>query len=89
MLSEIRDVKSRQLLQEFQNRIITANAASDNNNNHSGGGLIVRTPTVTSIQTVLEFSRKTGDLHVLSNVDIQLLALLYKLEKEANCLKSK
>ena len=34
----------------------------------SGGGgesgLIVRTPTVTSIRAVLEFSRKTGDLHV-------------------------
>ena len=82
VLSEIRDVKSRQLLQEFQNRLLTI--ASSSGNRSSESGLIVRTPTVTSIRAVLEFSRKTGDLHVLSNVDVQLLALLHELEKEAN-----
>ena len=81
VLSEIRDVKSRQLLQEFQNRLTIASSSG----NRSGeSGLIVRTPAVTSIRAVLEFSRKTGDLRVLSNVDVQLLALLYELEKEAN-----
>ena len=63
MLSEIRDVESRQRLREFQNRLMTIVSSSS-----SGGGgesgLIVRTPTVTSIRAVLEFSRKTGDLHV-------------------------
>ncbi|KAL2040629.1 hypothetical protein N7G274_006608 [Stereocaulon virgatum] len=46
--------------------------------------LTVRTPKPESIEFVTEFSRRTGDLSVLSRPDIQVLALAYELELERN-----
>lgn len=46
--------------------------------------LTVRTPKPESIKFVSDFSRKTGDLSVLSRPDIQILALAYELECEQN-----
>lgn len=46
--------------------------------------LVFKTPKQESIKTISEFARKTGDLPVLSRVDIQLLALAYDLECERN-----
>jgi RNA-binding protein NOB1 len=43
-----------------------------------------KNPKPECIKIVTEFSRKTGDLAVLSRVDIQLLALSYELECERN-----
>lgn len=44
--------------------------------------LTVRNPKPESIKFVTEFSRRTGDLSVLSRPDIQILALAYELELE-------
>ncbi|KAF2437042.1 D-site 20S pre-rRNA nuclease [Tothia fuscella] len=46
--------------------------------------LTLRNPKPDSVKTITEFSRKTGDLAVLSRVDIQLLALSYEIECERN-----
>jgi RNA-binding protein NOB1 len=46
--------------------------------------LVQRNPKPDSVKTVTDFARKTGDLVVLSRVDIQLLALSYELECERN-----
>jgi RNA-binding protein NOB1 len=46
--------------------------------------LAQRNPKPDSVKTVTDFARKTGDLAILSRVDIQLLALSYELECERN-----
>ncbi|KAL9091253.1 MAG: hypothetical protein Q9165_004887 [Trypethelium subeluteriae] len=46
--------------------------------------LIQRTPKPDSINFIKDFSRKTGDLSVLSQPDLQILALSYELECELN-----
>ncbi|KAH8702301.1 proteasome maturation ans ribosome synthesis protein Nop10 [Talaromyces proteolyticus] len=43
-----------------------------------------RTPSPTSVQVISGFARKTGDLVVLSKVDIEILALAYEIECERN-----
>ena len=44
--------------------------------------LSIRNPKPDSVKFVTEFSRKTGDFPVLSNADIQILALAYELDCE-------
>jgi RNA-binding protein NOB1 len=44
--------------------------------------LEIRKPSGEGITKMIEFSKKTGDYRSLSNVDIQVLGLLYDLEKE-------
>jgi RNA-binding protein NOB1 len=46
--------------------------------------LVQRNPKPNSVKTITDFARKTGDLAVLSRVDLQLLALSYELECERN-----
>ncbi|QDS68626.1 hypothetical protein FKW77_001454 [Venturia effusa] len=46
--------------------------------------LTLRTPNQHSVKVITEFARKTGDLAVLSRVDIHLLALAYEIECEKN-----
>ncbi len=46
--------------------------------------LKLRNPRPDSSKFISDFARKTGDLSVLSRVDLQLLALTYELEKERN-----
>lgn len=46
--------------------------------------LTIKNPSINSIKVVTDFSRKTGDLAVLSKADIQILALAYELELETN-----
>lgn len=46
--------------------------------------ITVRSPNLESIKFVREFARKTGDAVVLSNTDVELLALAYELECERN-----
>ncbi|KAF8853439.1 D-site 20S pre-rRNA nuclease [Acephala macrosclerotiorum] len=46
--------------------------------------LTLRSPTAASIKVITDFSRKTGDLAVLSRPDIQVMALAYELECERN-----
>jgi RNA-binding protein NOB1 len=46
--------------------------------------LVQRNPKPDSVKTITDFARKTGDLAVLSRVDLQLLALSYELECERN-----
>ena len=46
--------------------------------------LTIRNPKPDSVKFIRDFSRKTGDLHVLSSADIQVLALSYELEVELN-----
>lgn len=46
--------------------------------------LTLRNPRPESIRFVTDFSRRTGDLEVLSKPDIHLLALTYELELERN-----
>lgn len=46
--------------------------------------LTLRTPEEQSVKVIMEFARRTGDLSVLSRVDIQILALAYELECERN-----
>jgi len=44
--------------------------------------LEVREPSAEGVQAVLSFSKKTGDYASLSSVDLNVLGLLYDLEKE-------
>lgn len=44
--------------------------------------LITRDPSPEGMQAVIDFSRQTGDYQSLSSVDLQVLALLYDLERE-------
>ncbi|KAH8755676.1 Nin one binding Zn-ribbon like-domain-containing protein [Diaporthe sp. PMI_573] len=46
--------------------------------------LKVRSPKPQSIKFITDFSRRTGDLEVMSKPDIHLLALCYELEIERN-----
>lgn len=46
--------------------------------------LKLRSPKPDSIRFITDFSRRTGDLEVLSKPDIHLLALSYELELERN-----
>ena len=46
--------------------------------------LTIKSPSPTSIKTITDFARKTGDLAVLSKTDIGILALAYELECERN-----
>lgn len=46
--------------------------------------LKVRSPRPESIKFITDFSRRTGDLEVMSKPDIHLLALCYELEIERN-----
>jgi RNA-binding protein NOB1 len=46
--------------------------------------LELRNPKPESVRIISEFARKTGDLVVLSQTDIQLLALAYDIECERN-----
>lgn len=46
--------------------------------------LTLRNPRPESIRFVTDFSRRTGDLEVMSKPDIHLLALTYELELERN-----
>lgn len=46
--------------------------------------LKLRSPRPDSIKFITDFSRRTGDLEVLSKPDIHLLALCYELEVESN-----
>ena len=77
VLSEVRDAKSRQHLEEFQMRLASLNASGKEVQ------LETRLPSKESVAAVSEFARKTGDYPQLSGVDLQILALLYELECEA------
>lgn len=44
--------------------------------------LKAREPSKEAVQTVIDFARQTGDYQSLSAVDLQVLGLLYDLEKE-------
>lgn len=46
--------------------------------------LTLRTPSTASIKVVTDFARRTGDFRVLSNPDVQIIALAYELECERN-----
>lgn len=46
--------------------------------------LTLKSPKESSIKIISDFARRTGDLSVLSRVDIHLLALTYDLECERN-----
>jgi RNA-binding protein NOB1 len=46
--------------------------------------VILRTPRPASVQVIIDFARKTGDLAVLSKPDIQIIALAYEIECERN-----
>ncbi|KAI4163618.1 MAG: hypothetical protein LQ342_002652 [Letrouitia transgressa] len=46
--------------------------------------LEIRQPNATSIELVTNFARRTGDLVVLSKVDIQVLALIYQIQYDKN-----
>ena len=46
--------------------------------------LVIRNPSESSVRFVTDFSRKTGDLPVLSKADLLCLALTYELECEQN-----
>jgi len=72
VLTEIRDTKSRQHLQNFQQMLKSIHNTE----------LITRSPSKEGIEYIINFSKKTGDYNQLSNVDIQVLALLYDVEVE-------
>ena len=46
--------------------------------------LVLKSPKESSVKVISDFARRTGDLSVLSRVDVQLLALAYDLECERN-----
>ena len=46
--------------------------------------LDIRSPSTQSLKVITDFARKTGDWTVLSNPDIQVLALAYEVECERN-----
>jgi RNA-binding protein NOB1 len=50
----------------------------------AGIDLHIRAPSPEGIQAMIAFSRQTGDYPSLSSVDLQVLGLLYDLEREAN-----
>ena len=67
VLQEIRDSKARQHLEQLLPLF----------------DIQTRQASPEGIQAVVEFSRLTGDYHSLSAVDVQVLGLLYDLEREA------
>ncbi|PHH59406.1 hypothetical protein CDD81_3216 [Ophiocordyceps australis] len=46
--------------------------------------ITIRSPGKESMRFVHDFARRTGDLHVLSRTDVEVLALAYELECERN-----
>lgn len=46
--------------------------------------LALKTPAPESVKVIADFARKTGDLAVLSNPDVQILALAYEIECQRN-----
>ncbi|MCJ1467004.1 Nin1 binding protein [Pseudocyphellaria aurata] len=46
--------------------------------------LVLKTPAPESVKVITNFARKTGDLAVLSNPDVQVLALAYEIECQRN-----
>ena len=46
--------------------------------------LVLRSPKESSVKVISDFAQRTGDLSVLSRVDVHLLALAYDLECERN-----
>jgi len=76
VFTEIRDTKSRQHLSNFQQMLKSIHNSE----------LITRSPTKVGIEYIINFSKKTGDYNQLSNVDIQILALLYDVEVECATL---
>ncbi|KAL7473392.1 hypothetical protein ACHAXS_013844 [Conticribra weissflogii] len=81
VLSEIRDARSRAHLEQFQLRLQSLGSGGDGSTSQQ---LETRTPSQRAVKAVSEFARKTGDYAQLSGVDLQVLALLYDLEWEAN-----
>merc|ERR1712195_349105 len=68
VISEIRDANSRQYLQTL---LLNPNL-----------GLEIRPPTEKSIQSMIAFSKQTGDYASLSTIDLHVLALTLDMEKE-------
>ena len=66
VLEEIRDKKARQVLSE-SNALLRLETLD---------------PTDDAVKAVTSFSKKTGDIHVLSAVDLKLVALAYDMERQ-------
>jgi RNA-binding protein NOB1 len=74
-MSEYRDAESRRRLDEFCSRLLSL---------RDGAELEVRALSPGALAAVADFVRRTGDYGTLSNVDLQVLRLLYELEREAS-----
>jgi rRNA maturation endonuclease Nob1 len=85
VMDEIRDSKSRHLLQSagwmgllHQDGTGTGTRAGTS----SGSGLIVQHCSDYSLQRIIQFAKQTGDYASLSHVDLQVLALTLDMELE-------
>lgn len=89
VLDEIRDSKSRHSFMTQINAMWLQHQQQDGSNCNSGSGngngLIIRDCTASSLQTVIQFSKQTGDYASLSHVDLQVLALTLDMELEGCC----
>jgi RNA-binding protein NOB1 len=93
VLAELRDSATRQAVEQFPFEIQTRTVSDDALN--AGTQLSdvdicfnVRFYLCLFSGAVRVFAKKTGDLAVLSGTDVEIIALTYMLEKEANGLKN-
>ncbi|SCZ91810.1 BZ3500_MvSof-1268-A1-R1_Chr5-3g08151 [Microbotryum saponariae] len=80
VVSELRDRKGREVLQEAQLQLLPPEGSGED----VKPGFTVREPSFEAVARITEFARKTGDIAVLSKADIQVLALCLTLELQEN-----
>ncbi|CAH7686612.1 Nin one binding Zn-ribbon like-domain-containing protein [Phakopsora pachyrhizi] len=87
VIEEVRDKGQRERLeQEWKTLDATRlSGLSDSQSSASQWlGLNIREPSAAAIVKIKDFARKTGDIAVLSSIDIGVLALAYDVEVEEN-----
>ncbi|GJN87764.1 hypothetical protein Rhopal_000719-T1 [Rhodotorula paludigena] len=87
VVAELRDKRGRALLDEAKLQLpadTLAEGQEPDEMHRNREGFEVRDPTPESVAKITAFARKTGDLAVLSQADIRVLALCLTLELEEN-----
>ncbi|SCV72709.1 BQ2448_4246 [Microbotryum intermedium] len=80
VVSELRDRKGREVLQEAQLHLLPPEGSAED----VKPGFKVMEPSFEAVARITDFARKTGDIAVLSKADIRVLALCLTLELQEN-----
>lgn len=84
VIAEIRDKTSRELFKNTLQVLNLAHGSGEEGNSDELGGLKVRDPSADAVLRVTNFAKLTGDIAVLSEADVRVLALSYTIEVERN-----